>query len=60
MPNILAFKTPDDGDFLVFGVSNAKYLAFDTLDRNVLIYIYLIKYVIFLSFFFYRRNMLFS
>ena len=55
----LAFKTPDDGDFLVFGVSNAKYLAFDTPDGNVL-YIYLIKYVIFLSFFFYRRNMLFS
>ena len=39
MSNILAFKTPDDGGFLVFGVSNAKYLAFDTPDGNVLIYI---------------------
>ena len=33
----MAFKTTDECGFLVFGVSNAKYLAFDTLDGNVLI-----------------------
>ena len=37
MPNILAFRTPHESDFLVFGVSNAKYLAFDTPDENALI-----------------------
>ena len=36
MPNILAFKTPNESDFLVFGVPNAKYLAFDTPDENAL------------------------
>ena len=36
MPNIMAFKTLDEGGFLKFGVSNAKYLAFDTLDGNAL------------------------
>ena len=36
MPNILAFTTPDKSGFLVFGVSNAKYLAFDTPDGNTL------------------------
>ena len=36
MPNILAFTTPDKSGFLVFGVSNAKYLAFDTPDGNAL------------------------
>ena len=39
MPNILAFRTPHESDFLVFGVSNAKYLAFDTPDENALIFI---------------------
>ena len=34
MPNIMAFKILDGGDFLEFGVSNVKYLAFDTLDEN--------------------------
>ena len=34
MPNILAFKTSNESDFLVFGMSNAKYLAFDTPDGN--------------------------
>ena len=29
MPNILAFKTSNESGFLVFGMSNAKYLAFD-------------------------------
>ena len=33
----MAFKTTDECGFLVFGVSNAKYLAFDTLDGYVLI-----------------------
>ena len=37
MPNILAFRTPDVNDFLVFGVSNAKYLTFDTPNGNALI-----------------------
>ena len=36
MPNIMAFKTLDGGAFLEFAVSNAKYLAFDTLDGNTL------------------------
>ena len=34
MPNIMAFKTLVGGGFLEFGVSNAKYLAFDPLDEN--------------------------
>ena len=36
MPNIMALKTLDGCGFLEFGVSNAKYLTFDTLDRNAL------------------------
>ena len=36
MPNILAFTTPDESGFLILGVSNAKYLAFDTPDENAL------------------------
>ena len=39
MPNILAFTTPDKSGFLVFGVSNAKYLAFDTPDDNAAKYL---------------------
>ena len=34
MPNILGFKTPNESGFLVFSVSNAKYLAFDTPNGN--------------------------
>ena len=30
------FNTPHDALFLVFGVSNVKYLAFGTLDENAL------------------------
>ena len=30
------FSTPHDALFLVFGVSNAKYLAFGTPDENAL------------------------
>ena len=37
MPNILTFRTPDVSGFLVFGMPNAKYLAFNTPDRNALI-----------------------
>ena len=37
IPNIMAFKTPDESGFLVFGMSNVKYLAFNTLDENALI-----------------------
>ena len=37
MPNILTFKTLDVSSFLVFGVTNAKYLTFDTPDENALI-----------------------
>ena len=36
MPNIMAFTTLDGSGFLEFGVSNAKYLASDTLDGNTL------------------------
>ena len=36
MPNILAFKTPNESGFLVFGVPNVKYLAFDTPNGNAL------------------------
>ena len=36
MPNILAFRTPNVSGFLVFGVPNAKDLAFDTSDGNAL------------------------
>ena len=35
MPNILAFTTFDESGFLVFGMSNAKYLAFDTPDDKL-------------------------
>ena len=36
MPNILTFKTLIVSGFLVFGVSNAKYLAFDTPNEDAL------------------------
>ena len=36
MPKFLAFETPHDGLFLVFGVPNAKYLAFGIPDENAL------------------------
>lgn len=36
MSNILAFSTLHESGFLVFGVSNVKYLAFDTRDENAL------------------------
>ena len=35
--NFLRFGTADDGWFLVFGASNAKYLAFGTFDESALI-----------------------
>ena len=34
--NFLRFRIPDEGWFLVFGVPNAKYLAFGTPDGSVL------------------------
>ena len=34
--NLLAFNTPHDGLFLVFDVSNVKYLTFRTFDGNAL------------------------
>ena len=34
--NFSTFSTPHDALFLVFSVSNAKYLAFDTSDENAL------------------------
>ena len=37
--SILAFRTLDVSGFLVFGVPNAKNLAFDTPDGNALIFI---------------------
>ena len=36
MPNFLEFKTSDVRGLLVFGVPNAKYLAFDTPDASAL------------------------
>ena len=36
MPKFLRFKIFDEGWFLVFGVSNAKYLAFNTPNGNAL------------------------
>ena len=36
VPNVLAFGTPHERGFLVFGVPNAKYLAFGTPDKNAL------------------------
>ena len=36
MPNILTFRTPIMSGFLVYGVPNAKYLAFDTPNGNAL------------------------
>ena len=35
--NFETFSTPHEGLFLVFGVPNAKYLAFGTPDKNALI-----------------------
>ena len=37
VPNFLAFGTPHEGLFLMFGVPNAKYLAFVTPDESALI-----------------------
>ena len=36
LKNFLAFETPHKSCFLMFGVLNAKNLAFDTPDENVL------------------------
>ena len=36
MPNIIAFRTSHERIFVVFGVPNAKYLAFGTPDGNAL------------------------
>ena len=36
MPKLLAFNTPHEGLFFMFGVPNAKYLAFGTIDENAL------------------------
>ena len=37
MPNVLVFDTPHERGFLVFGVPNAKYLAFSISYGNALI-----------------------
>ena len=36
MLKFLAFETPHEAHILVFDVSNAKFLAFDTFDENAL------------------------
>ena len=36
MPKFLEFEIPDEGAFLVFGVSNAKYLIFGTPNDSAL------------------------
>ena len=50
LPNILVFKTPNVSGFLVFGVSNSKYLAFDTLYGNTLMMIKIITFEYVMSF----------
>ena len=40
MPTFLVFGTLDVGCFLVYGVLNAKILAFSTLDANAQPYLY--------------------
>ena len=37
MSKFIGFRTPYEKDFLVFGVPNAKYLAFGTPNGNALI-----------------------
>ena len=32
----IEFRTPHENDFLVFGVSNTKYLTFSTPNKNAL------------------------
>ena len=34
--NFLTFKISNERDFLMFGVSNVKYLTFDTPDESAL------------------------
>ena len=36
MLKLLAYETPHESCFWVFGESNAKYLTFDTPNRNAL------------------------
>ena len=36
LQNFDAFETPQEAWIVVFGVSNAKYLAFDTPNENAL------------------------
>ena len=36
VPNFLAFGTPHEGLFLMFGVPNAKYLAFSTPNESAI------------------------
>ena len=36
MPNVLAFGTPHERGFLVFGVPNAKYLVFGVPNAKYL------------------------
>ena len=44
MPNILAFKTPHVRCILVFGVLNAKYLAFGTPNASALLQLYFLSF----------------
>ena len=39
MSKFIEYRTPHEKDFLVFGVPNAKYLAFGTPDENALRFI---------------------
>ena len=36
LQNFNTFETPHEASIVVFGVSNAKYLAFDTLNENTI------------------------
>ena len=41
--NFSTFSIPHNALFLVFGVSNAKYLAFDTFDENALMHLHFLS-----------------
>ena len=47
VPNVLAFDTPHEGGFLVFGVPNAKHLAFGTPNGDALIAGFLFFFIYF-------------
>ena len=51
--NFLRSGRADEGWFLMFGVQNAKYMAFGTPDKSALLSNYVILFLYFLSLIFY-------